>query len=52
MGERIDEVRAWRSFDLVFTLARNTFPLIWLTLISLSRSNSPQQVQLQAKNDP
>lgn len=25
MGERIDEVRGWRSFDLVFTLARNTF---------------------------
>mgnify|MGYP006078311583 FL=1 len=25
MGERIDEVRAWRSFDIVFTLARNTF---------------------------
>ena len=25
MGDRIDEVRAWRSFDLVFTLARNTF---------------------------
>ena len=25
MGERIDEVRAWRSFDVVFTLARNTF---------------------------
>ena len=25
MGERIDEVRAWRSFDIVFTLARNTY---------------------------
>jgi len=25
MGERIDEVRAWRTFDLVFTLARNTY---------------------------
>jgi single-stranded-DNA-specific exonuclease len=25
MGERIDEVRGWRSFDLVFTLARNTY---------------------------
>ena len=25
MGERIDEVRGWRSFDLVFNLTRNTF---------------------------
>mgnify|MGYP006088604481 CR=1 FL=1 len=25
MGERIDEVRGWRSFDLVFNLARNTY---------------------------
>jgi single-stranded-DNA-specific exonuclease len=25
MGERIDEVRAWRTFDIVFTLARNTY---------------------------
>ena len=25
MGERIDEVRAWRTFDLVFTLAKNTY---------------------------
>jgi single-stranded-DNA-specific exonuclease len=25
MGERIDEVRAWRTFDVVFTLAKNTY---------------------------
>ena len=25
MGERIDEVRAWRSFDIVFTLAINSY---------------------------
>ena len=24
MGDRIDEVRAWRTFDIVFTLAKNT----------------------------
>ena len=25
MGDRIDEVRAWRTFDIVFTLAKNTY---------------------------
>jgi single-stranded-DNA-specific exonuclease len=25
MGERIDEVRAWRTLDIVFTLAKNTY---------------------------